>query len=153
MPPRVSMTMLSATISNPDTLVSWLTKVKEHPVSLCVHTTRAVPLTHLLFTNLNPTNHQLPDPCLHSYKNAMIDVSKWSVPELEKYVKPISNHYDWFQKGSTAIEGCVKFLHETDKMPALCFVLSRKRCEQICATWSTGLLTKDEVAVIYKDWK
>ena len=38
-------------------------------------------------------------------------------------------------------------------IPALCFVLSRKRCESICATWSFGLLDKDEVALIHKDWK
>jgi antiviral helicase SKI2 len=38
-------------------------------------------------------------------------------------------------------------------MPTLCFILSRKRCEAICETWSLGLLTKDEVALILRDWR
>jgi superfamily II RNA helicase len=83
------MVMLSATIENPDTLVSWLETIKKTNVELCVHTKRAVPLRHCLFTNLNPTHQSLPDPCLHSYKNRMEDITKWSIPELERFVKPI----------------------------------------------------------------
>ena len=90
------MTMLSATIANPETLVAWLEKTKEHPVKLCVHTKRAVPLTHLLYTNLNPTHKQLPDSTLYGYKKALVDVSEWSIPRLETYLKPIGEHLDWF---------------------------------------------------------
>lgn len=38
-------------------------------------------------------------------------------------------------------------------IPALCFVLSRKRCESLCATWNVSLLSRDEVAMIASDWK
>lgn len=90
------MVMLSATIANPETLVSWLETIKETKVELCVHTKRAVPLRHCLFTNLHPTHQTLPDATLHSYKNRLEDVSRWSVPELERFVKPIGEHIKWF---------------------------------------------------------
>ena len=38
-------------------------------------------------------------------------------------------------------------------LPTLCFVLSRKRCESMCETWTVGLLNRDEVALIHRDWK
>jgi len=104
------MVMLSATIENPKMLVSWLETIKQTKVELCIHTKRAVPLRHYLFTNLNPTHQTLPDSCLHSYKNRLEDVSNWSIPELERFVRPIAEHYKWFQTGSVAIEGCLRYL-------------------------------------------
>ena len=153
MPRHISMVMLSATIENPQTLVSWLESIHTKPVILCQHDTRAVPLSHCLFTHLNPTSKQLPDPNLKRYRNALVDVTQWSEPELERYMKPIRDSYDWFQKGGTAIEGCVHYLKEHDMLPTLCFVLSRKRCESMCETWTVGLLNRDEVALIHRDWK
>ena len=153
MPQHVSMTMLSATIENPRTLISWLASIHTKPIELCEHTVRAVPLAHCLFTNLNPSHKQLPDPDLVRYKNALVDVSKWGEPELTRYMKPIGEHHEWFQKSATAIEGCVHYLKENDMMPTLCFVLSRKRCESLCQTWTVGLLDRDQVALIHRDWK
>lgn len=153
MPLGISMIMLSATIENPDMLVSWLETIKETKVELCVHSKRSVPLQHCLFTHLHPTHQTLPDASLHAYKNRFEDVSHWSIPELERFVKPITEHYKWFQTGSVAIEGCVRYLKDNEMLPALCFVLSRKRCESLCASWSVGLLEEGEAAQVYRDWR
>lgn len=147
------MAMLSATIANPRTLVEWIESIQKKRVVLCEHTKRAVPLRHCLFTHLNPTHKQLPDPVLRKYRNAMVDTTNWSVPDLESYLKPVREHYDWFETSSTAIRGCVRYLNDNRLLPALCFVLSRKRCETLCATWNVGLLEHDEVAMITKEWK
>lgn len=80
MPLTVSMVMLSATISNPRTLVSWIESIHEKKVILCEHRKRAVPLRHCLFTHLNPTSKQLPDPILRTYRNALVDTTDWTVP-------------------------------------------------------------------------
>lgn len=153
MPPSVSMVMLSATIANPNLLVEWLESIHSKRVIVCEHTRRAVPLRHCLFTHLNPSHKKLPDPVLLNYRNAFVDVSHWSTPELEVYLKPVQQHYDWFETSATAIRGCVRYLKEKDMMPALCFVLSRKRCESLCATWNVSVLEQDEVRILANDWK
>ena len=153
MPSHIQMTMLSATIQNPDKLVKWLSSFHKKPVILCEHTIRAVPLAHCFYTNLNPTHQQLPDPILHSYKDCLKNVTEWDTPSIERYMKPITNNLDWFQIRSTAIQGCVSHLKRNDMLPALCFVLSRKRCETLCATWSVSLFEQEQSALIHKDWK
>jgi superfamily II RNA helicase len=47
----------------------------------------------------------------------------------------------------------VRYLKQNQMLPALCFVLSRKRCELLCATWSVGLLEEGEAALVYRDWR
>ena len=156
MPESVSMVMLSATIENPTTLKNWLEKVHPtKPVVLCEHTTRAVPLSHCFYTDLNPTSKSLPDstPSLSSYKKKLVNVTDWQEPHLTSYLKPMMYHYDWFQRGDVAIQGCVEYLQNNDMIPALCFVLSRKRCESLCASWAVSMLTQDEVSLIHRDWK
>lgn len=153
MPGHVSMVMLSATIQNPHMLKYWIESIQtEKQVVICEHHQRAVPLIHSLFTDVKPTSKYLPDT-VPKYRQKLVNVTRWSEPELLQYLKPVAEHYDWFQRGHAAIQSCVQFLQKDDKLPALCFILSRKGCERICQTWSIGLLEKDAIGPILRDWK
>ena len=166
LPSKVQMVMLSATIDAPEKFAAWCEGVKPETGTckksvVLAHTyTRIVPLTHYSFIvtpvalyksikdktkeeelKKNVFNQMI---CMQTASGTFSDSNFHLVNNA---IKLISDKHVEVKRGHVLNELC-KHLKENDMLPALCFVLSRKRLEQ-CAKEITYEILEDDSKVGY----
>ncbi len=151
LPPHVQLIMLSATIDQPNIFANWIEKEKKRqsleissiPKEVYLATTehRVVPLTHYLwmtrhkstFKNSKNTDYE---HLLSSYTNKEIIIKDHhnnfftkkyeEVLKLSKHLKIANSPYVSRQ---FVLNSLIKHLQNTNGLPAICFVFSRKHTE------------------------
>lgn len=140
LPKTINLVLLSASISNPEQFCNWIANIKEHPITLISTTHRIVPLNH------------------YFYKSYLVDnngkeETKFELLEILDHNNKFKN-YDAIKKNykiydvNKLMDKLVDFLSDNKLLPALFFILSRKKCETICKTVRKSLLTFEEISEV-----
>ena len=161
LPKKVQMLMLSATISRPEIFAKWVEHITENEVYLSSTHRRIVPLNHSQWITCQPSiiknikDQSMKDYIykninkLHSLKRTgglYNDSNDNIIRKIKKY----------FQKNKIYIKRrfilntLVKQLFESGKLPAICFVFSRKHVE-LCAKEIEISLFNDNEKHLIKD--
>ena len=152
LPPDVQLIMLSATIDKPDIFASWIEKEKRQqsielnsiPKEVYLTTTehRVVPLTHYMWMTCHKNtikvsknkeyehllkNNMNREVIVKSHKNVFGTKQYEDVLKLSKHLKNANTPYTSRQ---FVLNSLVKHLQNTDGLPAICFVFSRKNTEK-----------------------
>jgi superfamily II RNA helicase len=152
LPPHVQLIMLSATIDKPDIFANWIEKEKRQQsnemnsihkqVYLATTEHRVVPLTHYIWmTCHNNTvkvskNKEYEHLLKSNINNEVIiknDKNVFGTKEYEnllKLSKHLRNAHSPYVSRQFALNSLVKHLQNTDSLPAICFVFSRKNTER-----------------------
>lgn len=150
LPKEVQMIMLSATIQNPVYFASWIQDTKEKEVIITGTNKRVVPLTH--YTYLSLPEKYMKHESIQKYTNIIncILPIKTNVYH-QKTVDKINNVYKIIYKNniripsSFALNQIIQTLNKENKLPAICFVFSRKRAEQLASMIECNLHNSDNV--------
>jgi superfamily II RNA helicase len=163
LPPQVQMVMLSATIDSPEKFAGWCETCKPtlQKIVVLAHTyVRIVPLTHYAFiVTTNALYKSIKDKDKeedlkkHVF-NQSICLQTASGEFLEPNYHLVNNTLQLISvkqvniKRAFVLNELCKHLVQNNMLPALCFVLSRKRLEQ-CAQEITVELLEDDSKVGY----
>jgi superfamily II RNA helicase len=160
LPPEINMVMLSATLDHPEYVGEWLGQLKKKPVHLIETQYRIVPLSHHLI---------IVDPITEEYKLVTLqDAREQFYPKVyTDWLKARKNLRDAAYKQAQDIKDNKKpqqkihvdsfkyqmnqtivMLEKKNLLPAICFVLSRKGCEQYARTVDKDLLTSSDTAAV-----
>jgi len=124
-PEHIKILALSATIPNAIQLSSWIRNIHKHPVETIIEKKRPVPLHH----------------CFQAHNRVLdnFEQLKKNIYEQVKRTHPRSKKHHSFQNfrheektaSANKISSLLHHLQENDKMPAIYFAFSRKRCEKL----------------------
>ena len=128
LPKEITLVMLSATIDKPEVFASWIGNIKEKPISLIPTSHRVVPLKHYFRWDLLEI---LDDK--GQFKNYDIMRKNYKVHDINRLMDKL-----------------IDYLTDQSYTPALFFKFSRKKCELICKTVRSNLLTFEQVAEVEK---
>ena len=158
LPKTTQIIGLSATLDNPLRLCSILTNMNGKKTILCSNTKRIVPLEHrlLYFAPQNITK-KLPNKCkefiLNNYnetndillKNDYEGFKEEQYNQLVKLDKMIFNNKPKHLHTNQhyIINKTTEFLYKNNKLPAIIFVMSRKKCFDFAYKVTTKLLDDD----------
>lgn len=150
LPKHIQLTMLSATIDNPEKFATWC-ETRGNDVWLIPTYTRVVPLTHYGFVVSN-------SQCLKLIKDKDKQLAMKNFANKLHVMKDskglfIEKSYDEVKKFLSDQKGRIttrhvlnevsRFMVDHEMLPALCFVLSRKRLEDCANGITTNLLEED----------
>ena len=149
-PPNVLFMMLSATIDKPEIFAQWIAMTKKKDVWLAGTNHRVVPLTHYAFLHIPES--AMKKISSHSYfhtiekvNNTFTEIKTPSVSYLEtnidkyKKSKKIIQKYNISVSPKQTLNKVIKILHQEDKLPAICFVFSRKKAEEFAQSITQNL--------------
>ena len=149
LPKTVLMVMLSATIDRVWQFASWIEEIKGEEVWICSTGKRVVPLTHYAYMTANMGDLKGLDKEERDFVNGFIDTPKTIKLSNGTFVE--RNIVDTFRvakmigpdsvKRSTVIHRVVSYLKENEMLPAICFVFSRKRANDMARQLGLNLLT------------
>ena len=150
LPKHIQLTMLSATIDNPEKFATWC-ETRGNDVWLIPTYARVVPLTHYGFVVSN-------SQCLKLIKDKDKQLAMKNFANKLHIMKDskglfIEKSYDEVKKFLVDQKGRIttrhvlnevsRFMVDHEMLPALCFVLSRKRLEDCASGITTNLLEED----------
>lgn len=137
LPKNVILIMLSATVEPAERLANWVEKVTERETWWAPNDKRVVPLTHYSFLTLRNAlseRHRQQNPLLDNilHKPLMLrhanerfqDTNYHSINKIMSYFN--KNHI--FVNKYHVLNEIVGYLKKKNLLPAICFVLSRKKC-------------------------
>jgi superfamily II RNA helicase len=149
-PPNVLFMMLSATIDKPEMFAQWIATTKKKDVWLTGTNHRVVPLTHYAFLHIPES--VMKNISSHSYfhtidkvNNTFTEIKTPSVSYIEtnidkyKKSKKIIQKYNISVSPKQTLNKVIKILHKEDKLPAICFVFSRKKAEEFAQSITQNL--------------
>lgn len=155
LPPSINMVLLSATIEKPEPFAKWLGNIKQKPIHLISTEYRIVPLVHTLSNNkvlmdekemFYPSvyrdylrEYDLKEQELKKHKQEVRERDT-EEPSIKRDVRDTSFVHE--------MNTLIKTLEQTQKLPALFFVLSRKLCMGYAKKVQTDLLTSSEAASV-----
>lgn len=159
LPPEINMVMLSATLDHPEYVGEWLGQLKKKPVHLIETNYRIVPLSHHVITQ-DPTGEynittlmdakevyydKVYTDWLRARKalSSAVDKQKQEIKEGKKPRAPL--HLDSF---TYQLNQTITMLEQKELLPAICFVLSRKGCEQYAKKVEKDLLSSSDTAAV-----
>lgn len=144
MPQNIQMLMLSATIDRAECFSKWVSSVSKRDVVICSTTKRVVPLTHYSMISIKESHIRKIDkqssqklPIERNHK--LIPIKKPNQTYREEVVNKVKNilyERSRLHMGnnigniSYVLNDTIKILRDTDKLPAICFVFSRKKAEE-----------------------
>lgn len=140
LPKHVGLVLLSATVPNAMDLANWIGRIKERKLYVICTTKRPVPLEHHLY--FNQETFMILDP------NGNFITSS--------YMKACARRKETckggrFQDEKNLYVGLIQFLRKADRLPVICFTLSRKRCdENAAALRCIDLTTAQEKSEIHR---
>ena len=155
LPKHIQMIMLSATIDNPEKFAKWCEKSGEKEVYLCNTSHRVVPLYHYgYFTTIEHTFKVIKDKQtkekirknsnklipLQSEKNVFNDENYKLLYQLDQLHKNNGVR----MKTSHVLNNLIKMLRDEEKLPAICFVFSRKKVESFAQMITIPLLGEED---------
>jgi superfamily II RNA helicase len=159
LPNSINMVMLSATLDHPEYVGEWLGQLKKKPVHLIETNYRIVPLSHHVITQ-DPTGEynittlmdakevyydKVYTDWLRARKalSSAVDKQKQEIKEGKKPKAPL--HLDSF---TYQLNQTITMLEQKELLPAICFVLSRKGCEQYAKRVEKDLLSSSDTAAV-----
>jgi superfamily II RNA helicase len=162
LPPHIQLVMLSATIDQPENFAYWcenIHKDSNKQVYLTNTTHRVVPLTHYSFiTTNNGIFKAIKDKAVHEEIKSIINKpfviqdsnGKFNDEHYFKMTKMLKlfDSKEIRVKRGHILNQVTKYLTENEMLPALCFVLSRKKID-ICANEITTNLLEFDSKVPY----
>jgi superfamily II RNA helicase len=152
--------MLSATLDEPHKFAEWVeSKRPAKPVYLAATNHRIVPLTHYAYVaSTESFLKNIKDKALQQEMrgatNRLIEIQTAKNVFVESGVKQVKQTLsvmetrDLVLKRKFVLNHLATFLKETDMLPAICFVFSRKNVEK-CAEEITAALLEDDSKVPY----
>ena len=160
LPPEINMVMLSATLDHPEYVGEWLGQIKKKPIHLIETNYRIVPLSHHLIVKSTVTEEyelatlmdakevyhdKVYTDWLRSRKALVhaVDKQKQEIKDGKKPHTPL--HLDSF---TYQLNQTIAMLEKKELLPAICFVLSRKGCEQYAKKVEKDLLTSSDTAAV-----
>ena len=160
MPDHIQLIMLSATLDEPHKFAEWVeSKRPTKPVYLAATNHRIVPLTHYAYVaSTESFLKNIKDKALQQEMrgatNRLIEIQTAKNVFVESGVKQVKQtlsvmeNRDLVLKRKFVLNHLATFLKETDMLPAICFVFSRKNVEK-CAEEITAALLEDDSKVPY----
>jgi len=149
LPKTVLMVMLSATIDRVGQFAEWIEGIKESEVWVCSTNKRVVPLTHYTYMTANAGDLKGLDKDERDFVNGFIDTPKTIKNPDNTFVE--RNIVDTFKvakmigddavKRSTVLHRVVTYLKDNEMLPAICFVFSRKRANDMARQLGINLLS------------
>ena len=157
MPPDVQMIMLSATLDSPQHFAEWVESC--HPTSgkqvyLASTHHRIVPLTHYSYiatteSFLKTIKDKSLQQEIRASSNRLLPIQTAKNVFVESGVKEVQRVLTLFEdrelhlKRKFVLNHLATFLKESDMLPAICFVFSRKNVEKCAEEITVGLLEDD----------
>lgn len=154
LPPSIRLVLLSATIDSPEPFAKWLAELKGVPMNLISTSHRVVPLYHKVGEDLvmgpdNVFNRRVYESYLRGIQTQRNQLRKQreAVRAREEgqpaIAKDQRSHSFVFQ-----LNEHIKKLEDTNLLPALFFVFSRKNCVQYASKVTHSLVDSSESAAI-----
>jgi superfamily II RNA helicase len=156
-PKHIQIIMLSATIDKSEEFAKWIEEIKEKEVWLASTNIRVVPLTHYVYYQMNQdvykkSNDKKIELMLKNIDSKIIPIKKQNekidytlIETLQKcsyYLKKI----DIYIKQQHVVNNITRYLKKNNMLPALCFVFSRKKCEEYANYIESSLFNEDETS-------
>ena len=163
MPKHVQMVLLSATLAQPEGFVNWLNALNpEKNVVHCSTDVRAVPLTHYLWYALPEQTimkkikepgqqNMLTETCNALHKIADKDGVYEDAYHRIRRVKQVMTKIQYRSRRNYVLNQLVRMLRTEEKLPAICFVYSRKNVENFANEISHHLLDPEQLPNVAKE--
>lgn len=159
LPKQINLVLLSATINNADEFALWLQKIKNKPCHLIPKKERIIPLNHFVFyTSKYPKkskNKEELSKLINKRANKLVHImdnnrnfNEINYHEVNKLKELDYLSYNSFSNEVIVIQKLVSLLQRKDMLPALFFVLSRKRCLKLANCIEHSLVTQQEITQI-----
>jgi superfamily II RNA helicase len=157
LPKNIQMLLLSATIDKAEEFAKWIEEIKEKEVWLASTNIRIVPLIHYVYYQLNQeiykkTNDKKIELMLKNIDSQIIPIKKQNekieynlIETFEKcsyYVKKL----DVYIRHQHVLNNITRHLKKNNMLPALCFVFSRKKCEEYANYIECSLFNEHETS-------
>ncbi|XP_064458706.1 superkiller complex protein 2-like [Ornithodoros turicata] len=140
LPKHVGLVLLSATVPNAMDLANWIGRIKQRKLYVICTTKRPVPLEHHLY--FNQETFMILDP-----NSNFITSSYMKASERRRQTSKGGR----FQDEKNLYVGLIQHLKKMDRLPVICFTLSRKRCDENAAMLrSQDLTTAEEKSEIHR---
>jgi antiviral helicase SKI2 len=158
MPKHVQMVLLSATLAHPQGFVDWLNALNpEKNVVHCSTDVRAVPLTHYLWYAMPEQTimkkikepgqqNMLTESCNALHKIADKDGVYEDAYHRIRRVKQVMTKIQYRSRRNYVLNQLVRMLRTEEKLPAICFVYSRKNVEYFAREISHHLLDPEQLS-------
>ena len=160
LPDHCLMIMLSATIDRANKFAAWIESQKECEVWWIPTTQRIVPLTHYLYMTVPDSlseKYAVKMPKLHDMLHNPIQIKAQNKHFQDLQYHTFSKVNDYFVKNrirvhhSFVLNKIVKNLEHKKLLPAICFVLSRKKCEEYAKQITHSLNDGKTMNIIQKE--
>ena len=147
-PQNVQMVMLSATIDKIELFAQWLDNIKEKNIWLSTTEKRVVPLVHYSFFSVPDTTETKLMKHVHTIgdiNNKLMCIKKSSSSFIQRPIEKINkiqfqmDKYNYIVKNKFVLNSIISILKKEDKLPAICFVFSRKKAELFAHYIETNL--------------
>ncbi|EDV27629.1 uncharacterized protein TRIADDRAFT_21387, partial [Trichoplax adhaerens] len=157
LPDHVGLILLSATVSNSDELADWVGRTKRKQIHVISTTKRPVPLEHFLYRSPNQKTDKDLIKIFDIYYKLMGVIFRYQSNSLREAfkrptsTKPTPKGGKPTTKEAQIYQSLIKNLIKKDPpmVPAVVFVFSRKKCDNLAGSLSTAnLTTKDEKSKI-----
>lgn len=139
-PHHIQLVMLSATIDRASYFANWVSNTTKRQVDICGTNHRVVPLVHYSMISIQDSTFAkitTKDPKIDlSLNHSMIPIKEPSNPYREKIIHRVHkiqaylDRMNYVSKPTYVLNDTIKILRDTDKLPAICFVFSRKKAEE-----------------------
>lgn len=153
LPKSVPIVALSATMSSPENVCKWLSRVTERDTFLCPNYKRVVPLEHYAFVTLN--NHGNMKKMESKDKIFVEDLiekplllknddgfNEQTPNDIIRFKKILKNNSIYMKK-QYVLNEIAKFMKQHNDLPAIVFTYSRNGCYKDAASINTSLFEKD----------
>ena len=166
LPPHVQMIMLSATIDKASQFAQWIEEEKNKQASilsqppkivyLASTNHRVVPLTHYLWitthkNNIKKTENTKYESKIKQYINKEVIIKDTKNTFNQKAYDDINTINDYFKKNNIQklsrqfiLNSLVHHLKNTNSLPAICFVFSKKHVEYAAKELNVNLYDKED---------
>jgi len=139
-PNNVQLLMLSATIDKPEQFASWLMEIKQRDTWIAGTNKRVVPLTHHVYYTLNDKmidkmKKEEIKTKIHTINEHILNLSTKDIKYNQRIIDEIKNIKSEMDKNDIRVSEkmvlnkIVKKLRNEEKLPAICFVFSRKKAD------------------------
>lgn len=159
LPKKINLVLLSATINNADEFALWLQKIKNKPCHLIPKKERIIPLNHYFFyackypkkgknkEELSNLINKKANKLVHIMDNdrKFNDINYHQINQLKKLDYDSYNSYN---NQVIVIQKVVNLLEKKNMLPALFFVLSRKKCLTLANCIEQPLINQQEMTTI-----
>lgn len=168
LPHEIKLVLLSATIDSPEVFADWVGTVRKRKINLVANTQRIIPLTHYLYKPVDYGELATDAGKRRALVPIMDNSGNWTPrvyrtwdteydrmtdfdldPSSDEYKKQVDKSYG----GKSRLNGLLDYLKLCGLCPAICFVFSRRKCEEYAKAVEQSLVSGKEAAEIENIFK